>query len=182
MRTVISRRDAALAQQDLQRTIASRVARVAASSNATVGVPRREETPIGATVPASASPQSKPALGDEDVIPEIQPDNYVSRLMKYIPAEVVAVFLTVDAAMRAVDNIHTSIPWMVFVICLIATPLYLWRVMKVTKCMQLAISFGAFFVWVLAIGGPFAATDWYSPVYGSVALPIYTLATAIYEG
>lgn len=109
-------------------------------------------------------------------------DGYLERLLKYIPAEIVAVFILVQGLVEQMD--HDSDPfkpilWGVFLVFAILTPLYLWRIQKVTKITQLVISLVAFVVWVFALGGPFTTLEWYVPIYGEILLPIFTLVIAI---
>ena len=108
-------------------------------------------------------------------------DPYTTRLMKYVPSEVITAYVTVEAAIKSAKATNLSLYWAVFLVLLVATPLYLWRVTKVTKGKQLAISTVAFAVWVFALGGPFARLDWYNPIYGAVVLPLYTTLIAIVE-
>jgi hypothetical protein len=116
---------------------------------------------------------------EESLDPKV--DNYTSRLLKYIPAEVIALYVTLDAIIRSSENISIWIYWSVFIFGVVATYLYLNRVEKVTKQIQLLISAGAFMVWVFAIGGPFSHLAWYQPIYGGLLLPIYTFLAAIIE-
>jgi hypothetical protein len=113
-----------------------------------------------------------------------KPDDYQARLLKYIPAEVVAVYLTLDGIVRSAANQLPQKPWLwiIFVILLIGTPIYLWRITKVTKKVQLIISTLSFAVWIFALGGAFATTPWYKPVYGTLLLPIYTFIVPFFEG
>ena len=110
-----------------------------------------------------------------------EPDKYTSRLLKYIPAEVIALYLTLDALIRTSEQLPISVYWIVFVVCLVLTYFYLHRVEKVDKNIQLLISVVAFCVWVFAIGGPFVYLNWYQPIYGGLLLPTYTLLVAIIE-
>lgn len=109
------------------------------------------------------------------------PDSYTDRLLKYVPAEVVALFITLDALARSSADIPLFVYWAIFLFCMAGTYLYLWRVAKVRKHAQLAVSTVAFVVWVFALGGPFAQFDWYTPIYGGLLLPIFTFAIALYE-
>ena len=72
------------------------------------------------------------------------PDRYPSRLLKYIPTEVVVLFITLDSLVRASVEIPLFVYWGIFLFCLAGTWLYLWRVAKVRKHTQLAISTVAF--------------------------------------
>ena len=112
-------------------------------------------------------------------LPEV--DKYTSRLLKYIPAEVLVLYLTLDAIIRSSDKISLAGYWAIFILGIFATYLYLWRIEKVQKQLQLLISVGAYCVWVFALGGPFVHLTWYDPIYGSLALPIYTFFIPIIE-
>lgn len=112
------------------------------------------------------------------------PDNFLDRLIKYIPADVIAAYLTIDNILKGglKDPERLSIYlWAVFVILLIVTPLYLWRVAGVTKWEQIGLSAVAFAVWVFALGGPFTQLDFYDPILAAVILPIASLIIAIVQ-
>ena len=110
-------------------------------------------------------------------------DQYTDRLLKYIPAEAVACYIFVLSVMQRLSDptVIKVVQWSVFVLFCILTFLYLWRVLKVRKVQQLAISIIAFIVWVFALGGPFALLTWYNPLYGEILLPVYTFIIAIWE-
>jgi hypothetical protein len=52
--------------------------------------------------------------------------------------------------------------------------MYPWRVAKVSKGVQLAVSTTAFAVWAFALGGAFETLAWYQLFIGSVALVAFT--------
>jgi hypothetical protein len=108
-------------------------------------------------------------------------DTYQQRLLKYTPTEAVALFLFLDGVLRAApENVPAQmLRWVVFLALMVGTWLYLERLEKVTKRKQLVISTVAFAIWALAIGGPFGQYDWYSPIYGAVLLPLYTLGVPL---
>ena len=110
-----------------------------------------------------------------------EPDDYKSRLLKYIPAEVIGFYITAQSIVSSAGNPGPWLLWGVFLFGLIVTPLYLRRFMKVTKTLQLVINTGAFVVWVFALGGPFELAAWYQPVYGALLLPAYTLIIPLVE-
>ena len=111
------------------------------------------------------------------------PDDYKDRLLKYIPSEVISVFLLTDSLIRSAPNSSPKniLGWIVFACLLLMTPVYLAMVMHVTRLSQLTISTIAFVVWVFAIGGPFAQLRWYSPLYGGVLLPLFTFGAATFS-
>jgi len=104
------------------------------------------------------------------------PDEYLSKVLKLIPAEVVSLYIALAGIIvvggQAVNG--EALFWFIFVVCLIGTPLYLMKITKVGDLLQLGISTIAFVVWVFALGGPFATLTWYQPIYGALLLPIFT--------
>ena len=111
----------------------------------------------------------------------LAPDGYGSRVLKYIPAEVVAVYIAVQGAIDAAEPTgpNETLLWIAFGILLVLTPVYLWRVAHVTKTLQLVIATISFAVWVFSLGGPFAFLPWYQAIYGAVLLPLFTFAAGI---
>jgi hypothetical protein len=127
--------------------------------------PVREQPRVLTTTPA-APPAAPPG-----------PDDYMDRLLKYIPAESVALYLTLQGIILSgaaeASNLNTWL-WFILVIGLIGTALYQWRVLKIEKLVQLAVSTTAFGVWVFALGGAFVSLSWYEPFIGSLTLVIFT--------
>ena len=109
-----------------------------------------------------------------------EPDKYMSRLIKYIPGEIIALYIYLETVVRSLPQ-NETLYWSVFTFCFLATPLYLWRKEKVSKKLQLLISTVSFFVWVFAVGGPFASLTWYNAVYGVIGLPVYTFLVSLVE-
>lgn len=113
------------------------------------------------------------------------PDGYADRLMKYIPTEVVGFWLAVSGIIQSggAQVPQVGLLWLLFVIGLVFTFLWIRRqtkeLGKPTAWTQILISCGAFIVWVVATGGPVAAT-WagYQPLYGSLLLITYTTTIA----
>ncbi len=113
-------------------------------------------------------------------------DNYLSRLLKYIPSEIVMVFISIEGVLLSTyssnpDFLEKSL-WVLAGVLLFLTPIWLWRVMKVKSIAHLFIATLSLLVWMFAIGGPFITFDWYNPSLGAVALPIYTLLVPIITG
>jgi|SRR5882762_10481297 len=111
---------------------------------------------------------------------EEKADSYGDRLIKNIPAEVLALYVFLSGVLHAAADAPPWLHWAVFVALLIGTPFYLKNVQKVEKLKQRLLSTGAFAVWVFSLGaqGPFAMLAWYRPVYGALLLPLYTFAIA----
>ncbi|MGF1477965.1 MAG: hypothetical protein ACFB4I_00505 [Cyanophyceae cyanobacterium] len=109
-------------------------------------------------------------------------DGYFDRLLKYIPADVVGLWLAGNGLIQSQGN---DIPkplflWMLFGAGLVFS--YFWTRKqtaesgKPTAWQQIWLSCASFAVWVFAIGGPFETLDFYQPFYGSFLLLIYASA------
>jgi len=91
-------------------------------------------------------------------------DDYLTRLMKYIPAELIALYLTMNSMVEPKTN--WTAYWITFVIVFGLVPIFYWRTTKMkgkpTLWSQILLSSIAFPLWVFAIGGPFREFDkWY---------------------
>ena len=114
-------------------------------------------------------------------------DNYMSRVLKYIPSEIVVAYISMDGMLRTCYNpnlwadrqILLKLLWIISAILTVLTPLWLWRVMRVRRLSQLFISTISVPVWLFALGGPFVLLDWYRPALGAIVLPLYTLILPI---
>src|SRR5438105_4275212 len=65
-----------------------------------------------------------------------KPDDYTARLLKYIPSEIIALFLTLDGLLRPINGADISaakaaVYWSMFVFGMCVTPVYLWRIQHV---------------------------------------------------
>src|SRR5712664_4247571 len=134
---------------------------------------------------ARAVPQVAGAARPEPPPPG-QPNDYLTKLMKYIPGEVVSLYVALEAVLKT--SVHNPAEaqgpyWSIFVVCVIGTPLYLWRLGGVNKILQLFISTVALAVWVFALGGPFESLAWYQThkLYAALVLPIYTFLVAVID-
>jgi len=118
-----------------------------------------------------------------------KPEEYTSKVIKLIPAEVVAVFITIDGIVRASNSrVPSGLYWGIFAALIIGTYFY---VLRITQAPLLPASKGqafvaalSFAVWVFALGGPFsyATVSWYDPIYGALLLPLYTFAVPLIYG
>ena len=114
-------------------------------------------------------------------------DKYVDKVLKLIPAETVAVYMSLDGVLRsALVQRESSLQnwlWVTFVGIAIGNVLYLRQVAQVGEAGQVAILTAAFIVWVFTIGGPFSTYAWYEPFMGSVILGLFTfIAPRLYRG
>jgi len=109
-----------------------------------------------------------------------QIDNFVSRIVKYVPADIVAAWLAL-AAMLAPG--HRVVLWIVFAFLLVLTPVWTLRVTRAEgerpAFVQAGVSTTAFAIWVFATGEPFSALGWYEPVFGGVVIILFTVVSGL---
>jgi hypothetical protein len=113
-------------------------------------------------------------------------DTYRDKLLKLIPAEIVAAFLALKGVLDAAQNVEgiALIQWIVFVGLLIFTPLIFRYIYRVKDVKQHVLTTLAFVVWVFTVGGPFdqfftGPDGEILPIKGiiaSILLVFYTLA------
>jgi len=113
----------------------------------------------------------------------VQVDEYSDKLVKNIPADIVAAWIAVTGLIAGSTGTPDIVLWIAFVIGVVLTPLWTWRQTTVPNkppaTTQIAIATGSFIVWVFALGGPFAALNFYRPLYGSLVLILYTLVVPL---
>jgi hypothetical protein len=109
-------------------------------------------------------------------------DGYFDRLLKYIPADVIGLWLTGSGLIQnqSENSSRVGLLWLLFIAGFVFS--FFWtrkqtaEAGKSTDWRQIFLSCGSFFVWVFAIGGPFAELSIYKPLYGSLLLLLYTSA------
>jgi hypothetical protein len=116
-------------------------------------------------------------------------DRYPDRLLKYIPADIVAAWIAITGLINITTDVPastTNVPnldmamWIVFIVMVGITAAWIWRQTsepgEPPAVTHIVIATGAFIVWVLALGGrPFSTLPFYHPLYGSLVLILYTL-------
>ncbi len=112
-------------------------------------------------------------------IASVTPDDYTARLVKYVPSEVIAVYLTIGGILAS-RGLTWHWPAAVFGLLLVLTPVYLYRVEGVERRKQLFLSTACFLVWAVSLGrAPFAALD---PLVGAILLPLFTFTLPMWDG
>ncbi len=113
-------------------------------------------------------------------------DNYLTKLLKLIPAEIVTLYITLSAILESSKETTKTLELTVFAIVFILTPLYIYIITKEENrkppYKQIIISTISFVVWVFALGGPFLYFKWYKRIYGALLLPIYTFLIPLVFG
>src|SRR5689334_15941200 len=95
------------------------------------------------------APSLAPASGQPTPAPE---DKYKDRLLKYIPGEVVALYLTLTSIAATQKDLPHGVGWALVVVGIVATWYYLRFLMAVKDGIQLTVSCIAFVVWAFALG------------------------------
>lgn len=110
-------------------------------------------------------------------------DDYVTRVAKFVPSEVLAAYVAmmgIVVAMDKTDTWRTPLAWGTFGLCMIFTPLYLSRFKAIStrqKVLHITLSCLAFTLWSYALGGPFEIAGIYRANIGSLLLIAFTLVS-----
>jgi hypothetical protein len=109
-------------------------------------------------------------------------DSYAARIVKYVPADIVAAWLAL-VALLSTGNQHRGLLWAVWAFLLVITPAWTLRMTRMEgkppAWVQAVVSTVAFAIWVFASGAPFSWLEFYDPVFGGVALILFTLASGL---
>lgn len=124
-------------------------------------------------------------------------DSYIDRLVKYIPAEIIALYLAVTNVIPDDRNPAAGPPphhseyniamWVVTAVTMLCVPLYMYFITKADNqpplWSQIIISSIAFPVWVFAIGGPFTSLRWYphNRWIAAIVISFVTFLVGIYQ-
>jgi hypothetical protein len=138
---------------------------------------------LAANPPAGIVPgaQAAVAVGPGGV-PISSEDDYLTKVLKYLPLEVVGAYLFIAGVVDSNVTIRRDHAYWLGGLLIgfgIITALYDWRVLKIVRITQMVMSVVALVVYVFAVGGWFATTSWYHPWYAAIALPIFALLVAI---
>lgn len=105
---------------------------------------------------------------------------YRERLLKLLPSEVAIGFMAANAALLSLDpsTLTTVLLWVVFGVCLVATPLWLYFGQEVKNVLQLVITSSAFIIWAMTMTGPFTTIPIYEPIVGAVLAILFSFVVA----
>jgi hypothetical protein len=133
--------------------------------------------PAGGAVTATSAAATAP--GGVAVPSE---DDYLTKVVKYIPPEVLAAYLFMAGVIDSnVTGRHDHAIWLggLLIGILVLTIPYDLRVLKIVRWSQIAMSVLGIAVYVFAVGGWFASTTWYHQWYASIVVPVFGLVIAI---
>jgi hypothetical protein len=109
-------------------------------------------------------------------------DDYITKLLKYIPIEILGAYLFMQTVVNS--NVTTKNAHAIWLLCLligagILTFAYDRWVLSIVRVTQQLMSVLAFVVYVFAMGGWFATTGWYHQWYASIAVPTFVVLVGI---
>jgi hypothetical protein len=119
--------------------------------------------------------------------PTVEADDYVDRLVKYIPSEIIALYLGAVNVVPFKDPSRWTALWIIAGLSAVCTPIYMYVATreggKPTLWSQIVISSIAFPVWVFAIGGPFRVFSWYDEKQwiSAIVITFGTFLVGIYK-
>lgn len=146
-----------------------------ARARATSEVPRTAQTaPLG-VVPT-------PVAGAGGWMSTPSQDDYLTKLLKYVPLEVLGAYLFLAGVIDSnVAEKHAHALWLggLLIAILVVTVVYDARVLNVVRKAQIAMSVIGLATYIFAAGGWFATTTWYHQWYASLAFPVFGLLVAI---
>jgi hypothetical protein len=100
-------------------------------------------------------------------------DDYRKRLLKTIPSEVLGAYLAANGLILSMAAPAWML-WIIFAICLAATPFWLYLYQDVRSVLQIVLSSIAFIIWAMTVNGPFNTIGGYQNYYGSVLLVLFS--------
>jgi len=121
--------------------------------------------------------------GDGKLGPAQKSEEYLGRLAKYIPAEIVGLFIAVSGMVPEGSPSRQNALWIIFIGSFILVPVYLFFATrdpdKGPLWLQILLASIAFPIWVFALGGPFAGLPWYEGWISSIVLVFVTVIFGI---
>jgi len=117
-------------------------------------------------------------------------DSYLERLVKYIPAETIAVYTLIDkmvldrAGNGSPDSTAETVGVVIFFVGLVGTFAYIWKLRQPGRPWGLhaGLATGAFACWAYTLGGSiFVFNNLYDTLVAAIAAPLFTYIAAWFE-
>jgi hypothetical protein len=112
---------------------------------------------------------------------QLSADDFLNRLMKYVPVEIIGVYTVIEVNLKSLVNPQNERSWLMglFIFGLVATFFYVKFYLKVVRYTQIFMTVLAFAVWVFSIGGWFTTLDFWKAGWGIIASVIYLFVVKI---
>jgi hypothetical protein len=113
-------------------------------------------------------------------------DSYRERLIKYIPVETIALFITVYGISYYLSGTEPWYPvvarW-ILILGVFGTVLYLWKGENITDVVQLGISVIGFLIWAYALGViTVTSLPFYNAIVAGLLLAAYVFLAPLIDG
>jgi hypothetical protein len=108
---------------------------------------------------------------------------FQDKVVKLVPTEIVGAYLVILGIVSPAESAGKEYEYTLigaFVVLLILTPVYLWKVSGVTNRIQLLVSTLSYVIWIYTLTYPFKYWNWYYPTVGAVVLILWSLITPIF--
>lgn len=149
-------------------------------------------------MPRLVVPKSKKGRLASETLEDTPKDKYKDRLVKYIPAESVALYAFVDKLLISyyeidfkgnvpdgnIDSLLHIFPWLFLIIGIIGTPIYLYKQKLKNQPWRLhaILSTIAFVLWAYTLGGSiFILNGYYHVLAAGIAAPFFTYIAGWFE-
>lgn len=117
----------------------------------------------------------------------VAPNDFKDRLIKLIPAEIIAAYITISGliigfAKNKPNADHSTLLWIVILILMIFTPVYLMKILGVSKKVQILFSTIGFLIWAFATASPYTKDilGFSFELIASLILILYTLLIPLF--
>jgi hypothetical protein len=113
-------------------------------------------------------------------------DSYRERLIKYIPAETIALFIAIYGITYYLSGSEAWYPLMarwILIAGILGTVLYLWQAEGITDPVQVGISVIGFCLWALALGVvTVTSLPFYNAIVAAVVLVLWVFLAPFIDG
>lgn len=128
-------------------------------------------------------PAHVPGAGMTAAKPE---DDYVTRIAKYVPAEIIAIYLPLMNALNAMTAEESASlrKWVyggLLVLFAVLTPLYFAKMARPgdAKKAHMWLSTAAFVVWAYSLGHFFKLVDWHREWIAAITIAVFTALSGL---
>jgi hypothetical protein len=148
------------------------------------GTPRTlDSAPPAAPAPAPSAAPAAGAAGAAGGVKVPAADDYLTKLLKYVPIEVLGAYLFVEGliATNVEEGSVELQKWLFWtlVAAIILTTIYARAALNVVRVSQIAMGGIGIAVYVFATGGWFATTSWYEDWFSGIALVLFAILVAV---
>jgi hypothetical protein len=120
-------------------------------------------------------------------VQNVAPNDFKDRLIKLIPAEIIAAYVTISGliigfAKHKPNADQSNLLWIIILVLMILTPVYLMKVLGISKKGQILFSTIGFLIWAFATASPYTndVLGFSIELITSLILILYTLLIPLF--